>query len=136
MLPYVFKTEMYDTFVNMSRPRSQPIVRGPQCQNCDKSKKTLLCSNVDSVKNSPNKFLNCHIVSIYYELELPNSKLTKLVQKMSLKKAKKTLFCQNIDFFKNSKNTFLNCHIVSIYSQLQVPNSKMTKLVQKCPKKV
>ena len=100
-----------------------------------KSKKTLLGQNIDFFKYSRNTFLNCHIVSIYSELEVSNSKMRNL-SKNALKKSKKALFGQNIDFFKNSRNTFLNCHIVTIYSELEVPYSKMAKLVQKCPKKV
>ena len=70
------------------------------------SKNTIFGQNIDFFKNSRNTFQNFHIVSIYSKLEVPNSKMTKLVQKMSQKKSKKTLFGQNVDFFKNSRNTF------------------------------
>ena len=52
---------------------------------------TLFGENIDFFKNSSNTFLNCHIVSIYSGLEVPNSKMVKLVQKCP-KKSKKDPF--------------------------------------------
>ena len=93
------------------------------------SKKTLFGP---FFKNSRNTFFNCHIVNIYSELEVPNCKMTKQVQKCP-KKCKKDPFRPKYALSqKFQKHIFKLPHYEHIY-RFRSPQQQNDET---CPKNV